>query len=66
MEITLSYGSICEDTNIVMDKWENNFADILNQNNAHSYGVEILNNNIIKDTFLDCEITIDDVYHVLK
>ena len=66
MEITLSDGSICDDKNIVMDKWKNDFADILNQNSDDSYCVENLYNNIISDEFLDSEITIDEVYHVLK
>ena len=61
MEITLSYGSIGDDKNKVMDKWKNQFANILNQNSAHSNSVENLNNNIISDKLIDSEITIDGI-----
>ena len=66
MEIRLSDGSICDDKNKVIYKWKNDFANISNQNNDHSYSVEILNNNIICEEFLDSKITIDEVYHELK
>ena len=64
MEVKLDDGSIVCDKKIVLDKWKNEFSNMLNRNDHNS--VEYVQNaNIVCDEFLDTEITCEEVYNVL-
>ena len=56
-------GSICNDTNIVMNTWKDSFCNMLNQN--YSNLSNNFDNSIRNDDFLDRIITSDEVYKIL-
>ena len=66
MEIKLNDGSVCTDRKIVLDKWKSDFSSMLNINCDVS--IENENNHISDqvDEFLDCDITVEEVFHVLN
>ena len=66
MEIKLNDGSVCTDRETVLNKWKNDFSLMLNI--VQNVSIECENNPIVDktDEFLDCDITIEEVFHVLK
>ncbi|CAG2215607.1 unnamed protein product [Mytilus edulis] len=68
MEIKLNDGSICDDKDIVINKWKYDFEEMLNKNSDTSISNEIenCNSDIICDEILDGEITSSEVYNVVK
>ena len=67
MEVILSDGSISTDNKIVLDKWKSEFATLLNSDNILSEECENSSGpNIVVDDFLDCDISTDEVFHVVK
>ena len=68
MEVILSDGSIRTDHKIVSNKWKSEFTTLLNSDN-NILSEECENSsvpNIVVDDILDCDISIDEVFHVLK
>ena len=68
MEVVLSDDSISTDHKIVLNKWKSEFATLLNSDN-NILSEECENSsvpNIVVDDMLDCDISIDEVFHVLK
>ena len=68
MEVVLSDCSISTDHKIVLNKWKSEFTTLLNSDN-NILSEECENSsvpNIVVDDFLDCDISIDEVFHVLK
>ncbi|CAC5360691.1 unnamed protein product [Mytilus coruscus] len=66
MEIKLNDGSICDDKNMVINKWKCDFEEMLNKNSDNSNETENCNSDIICDEILDGEITTSEVYNVVK
>ncbi|CAG2209988.1 unnamed protein product [Mytilus edulis] len=64
MEVLHDDGSICTDTDVVLNKWKISFDNLLNCKDKDNLPNESITNNI-SDDFLDCEITIDEVLNVL-
>ncbi|CAC5422619.1 unnamed protein product [Mytilus coruscus] len=58
MEIKLNDGSICDDKNMVINKWKCDFEEMLNKNSDNRNEIENCNNDIICDEILDSEITL--------
>jgi hypothetical protein len=65
MEVKIKNGSICNDKNLVLDKWKNDFSNMLNKNYSNNTDINS-NSEIIHDEYLDSEITTKEVYNVLK
>ena len=65
MEVKINDGSVCNDKNVVLDKWENYFSNMLNKNYSNNTDINS-NSEIIHDEYIDLEITTNEVYHVLK
>ncbi|CAC5379517.1 unnamed protein product [Mytilus coruscus] len=66
MEIKLNDGSICDDKDIIINKWKCDFEEMLNKNSDTSISNEIenCNSDIICDEILDGEITSSEIYDI--
>ena len=60
MEVKINDGSICNDKNVVLDKWKNDFSNMLNKNYSNNTDINS-NSEIIHDEYLDSEITTNEV-----
>ena len=65
MEVKINDGSICNDKNVVLDKWKNYFSNMVNKNYSNNIDINS-NSEIIHDEYLDSEITTNEVYNVLN
>ena len=64
MEVVQDDGSICTDSDVVLNKWKNSFENLLNCKGQENMPETHTNDNI-SDDFLDCDISIDEVLNVL-
>ena len=65
MEVKINNGSICNDKNVVLDKWKTDFSNMLNKNNSNNIDINS-NSESIHDEYLDSDITTNEVYNVLN
>ena len=67
MEVTINDGSICNDKNVVLDKWKKDFSNtcILNKNYSNNNYINS-SSEIIHDEYLDSEITTNEVYKAMQ
>jgi hypothetical protein len=65
MEVKINDGSICNDKKVVLDKWKNDFSNMLNKNYSNNIDINS-NSESIHHEYLDSEITTNEVYNVLK
>jgi hypothetical protein len=63
MEVVLEDGSICTDTDIILNTWKTAYENLLNCDDVVNLKDSISNN--ILDVDLDSEISIDEVLKVL-
>ncbi|CAG2193661.1 unnamed protein product [Mytilus edulis] len=63
MEVVLEDGSICSDTNIILNKWKTSYENLLNCDAVTNVNDNMSNNILNVD--LDCEVSIDEVLKVL-
>ena len=63
MEVVLEDGSICTDTDIILNTWKTAYENLLNCDDVVNLNDNMSNN--ILDVDLDSEISIDEVLKVL-
>ena len=63
MEVVLEDGSICTDTDIILNTWTTAYENLLNCDDVVNLNDNMSNN--ILDVDLDSEISIDEVLKVL-
>ena len=61
MEVKINDGSVCNDKNVVLDKWKNYFSNMLNKNYSNNTDINS-NSEIIHDEYIDSEITTNEVH----